>query len=268
MQLHFISGLPRSGSTLLAAILKQNPRITAGMASPIAQIYYGLEVSMGQANEGAMFITDEQREATLRGLFSSFYPQQDGIVFDNNRMWLSRLPALAKLFPDSKVICCVRDLAWIIDSFERIKQRNPFEPSGIYGHDTKGTIYDRVAMISSGNGVVGYALNALREAMAGEYADRVLLVEYDDLCVAPAEIIDEIYAFIDEPPFKHDFSNVCYSASEFDNKLGAKGLHDVGGRVEVRKRKTILPPDIFARYAGDQFWRDKKPAAPIYMVKS
>ncbi|MGA8585530.1 MAG: sulfotransferase [Roseiarcus sp.] len=33
-RLHFISGLPRSGSTLLAALLRQNPRISAGMSSP------------------------------------------------------------------------------------------------------------------------------------------------------------------------------------------------------------------------------------------
>jgi len=33
---HFISGLPRSGSTLLSAILRQNPRFYAGMTSPVA----------------------------------------------------------------------------------------------------------------------------------------------------------------------------------------------------------------------------------------
>ena len=32
---HFISGMPRSGSTLLAAILNQNPRFRAGMTSPL-----------------------------------------------------------------------------------------------------------------------------------------------------------------------------------------------------------------------------------------
>jgi hypothetical protein len=33
---HFISGLPRAGSTLTAAILRQNPRFHAGMSSPVA----------------------------------------------------------------------------------------------------------------------------------------------------------------------------------------------------------------------------------------
>lgn len=255
MNLHFISGLPRSGSTLLAAILRQNPLFTAGMASPVAAIYRSLESAMAQRTEGAIFVTDEQREALLRGVFGSFYPQSEGVVFDTNRMWAARLPALSRLFPDAKVICCVRDVAWIIDSFERLYRRNPFEPSGVYGYDNTGTIYDRAQLIQSGNGVVGYALNAMREALAGEQADRVLLVEYDHLCKDPARELDRIYSFIGEPAFKHDFSHVEFSASEFDRSLGARGLHDVYGPVEVRQRKTILPPDIFARYANDQFWR-------------
>ena len=36
---NFISGLPRSGSTLTAAILRQNPRFHAGMSSPIAGLF-------------------------------------------------------------------------------------------------------------------------------------------------------------------------------------------------------------------------------------
>lgn len=259
VNLHFIAGLPRSGSTLLAAILKQNPRFTAGMSSPIASVYRALEGAMAQQNEGAVFVTDQQREAVLRGLFSSFYPDRDGTVFDTNRMWTARLPAIAKLFPDAKVICCVRDLAWIIDSFERLHARNPFEPSGIYGFDTGGTVYSRAGQLSGGQGVVGYALNALREAMAGAFSDRLLLVEYDDLCGAPATTMAEIYDFIGEEHFAHDFDRVEYSASEFDRKIGARGLHDVNGRVEVRKRKSILPPELFAQYTNDQFWRPNKP---------
>jgi sulfotransferase len=40
--IHFISGLPRSGSTLLAAILRQN-RFHAGMSSPVASLFMALQ---------------------------------------------------------------------------------------------------------------------------------------------------------------------------------------------------------------------------------
>ncbi|NBP58534.1 sulfotransferase, partial [bacterium] len=35
---YFISGLPRSGSTLLSAILNQNPRFYSGPNSPVVPI--------------------------------------------------------------------------------------------------------------------------------------------------------------------------------------------------------------------------------------
>lgn len=38
---HFISGLPRSGSTLLAALLRQNPRFQADMTSGLGALVSG-----------------------------------------------------------------------------------------------------------------------------------------------------------------------------------------------------------------------------------
>lgn len=44
----------------------------------------------------------------------------------------------------------------------------------------------------------------------------------------------------------------------FDARIGTPGLHDVAGRVRARTRSTILPPDLFTRFAGDAFWDDAK----------
>jgi sulfotransferase len=46
-QLHFISGLPRSGSPLLAGILRQNPQFHAAMSSPVAPMMNGALEQMG-----------------------------------------------------------------------------------------------------------------------------------------------------------------------------------------------------------------------------
>ena len=45
-----------------------------------------------------------------------------------------------------------------------------------------------------------------------------------------------------------------YRSDDFDSFLLAKDLHTVSGRVELRKRKTILPPDLFNRFAALDFW--------------
>src|SRR5436853_1122507 len=110
--LHFISGLPRSGSTLLSAVLRQNPRIHANMSSPVAAMFLALQGSMSRRNEGTVFTEEAQKREVLRTLFSAYYhaihPTQ--VVVDTNRMWCSKLPTLAQLFPSAKVICCVRPI--------------------------------------------------------------------------------------------------------------------------------------------------------------
>ena len=46
--IHFISGLPRSGSTLFSAILRQNPRFHAMMTSPVGGLYMAMLNAMSR----------------------------------------------------------------------------------------------------------------------------------------------------------------------------------------------------------------------------
>ncbi len=156
--IHFISGLPRSGSTLLAGILRQNPRFHAGMTSPVGSMYMALEKSMSRRNETAVFIDSEQRRDLLAGLFTSYYTkvQSDKVVFDTNRMWCAKLPGLTQLFPAARVICCVRDVNWVMDSIERLVRRNAFEPSGMFGYESGGTVFSRIGAVASSDGSGGF----------------------------------------------------------------------------------------------------------------
>jgi sulfotransferase len=269
--IHFMSGLPRSGSTLLAGILRQNPRFHVGMTSPVGAMYMALETAMSRRNEAAVFIEDTQRRAVLKGLFSNYYEQiQRGkVVFDTNRAWCTKLPALAQLFPDARVICCVRDIGWIIDSIERLVRRNAFELSGFFGFEPGGTVYTPVNRLASSDGLVGYALDALREGFFGEEAPRMILVEYQALTQSPGETLRHLYMMLNEPYFEHDFENVEYQADDFDLALGTRGLHTVRRRVEWVERQSMLPPGLFERFAGDMFWRTPEAnirAVPIIYV--
>jgi sulfotransferase len=258
--IHFIAGLPRSGSTLLAGILRQNPRFHAGMTSPVGSMYMALETTMSRRNEAAVFITDQQRRAILSGLFSNYYDgiHQEKTAFDTNRVWCTKLPALTQLFPKARFICCVRDIGWIMDSVERLVRRNAFELSGMFGFEAGGTVFSRVARLASGDGLVGYALDALREAYFSEQANRLILVEYQALTRAPRQTMALLYQMLGEEPFTHDFNDVDYQADQFDAPIGAPGLHTVRRRVEWTERQTVLPPGLFERFAGDAFWRSKE----------
>ena len=254
--LHFISGLPRSGSTLLAAILRQNPRFHAGMSSPVGSLFLALQGAMSRRNEAAVFIDDGQKRELLKGIFDSYYhaihPQQ--IVFDTNRAWCSKLPTLVPLFPQAKVICCVRHVPWIMDSIERLIRENAFELSGIFGFESLNTVYTRVNRLAVSDGLVGFALDALREAFWSAHADRLILIGYEALTQKPEHTLRTLYEFLGEPWFEHDFDNVEFEAEQFDLALGTPNLHRVRRKVESIERQSVLPPELFSRFVNDAFW--------------
>jgi sulfotransferase len=257
--LHFISGLPRSGSTLLAAILRQNPAIDAHMSSPVAPLFNQMWLAMGAGHEYSVFIDDEQRQDLLRSIFAAYYRKvhPHKLVFDTNRMWCAKLPELARLFPRSRLVCCVRDVHWILDSFERLHRNNPFQLSMLFNADTCRTVYHRVETLGGVNGVVGFAWHALRDACFGEFSDRLILVDYDALTRDPETALAFLYRKLGLPPYRHDFENVLFDeADEFDRRFGLPGLHAVGRKVQHVTRETILPPELVARFAQDAFWKN------------
>ncbi|MEH6790809.1 sulfotransferase family protein [Parasphingorhabdus sp.] len=265
---HFISGLPRSGSTLTAAILRQNPRFHAGMSSPIAALFDNLISQVSAGMEISTMVSVEQRKRLLGGLFDSYYADRgEPVVFDTNRAWTAQLPALMQLFPDSKLICLVRDLPWIMDSLERLYRANPFEHTRLFNTPAeRTTVYTRVDALAGANRLVGYPWHALREACYSDFAERLVIVEYDMITQRPQDVFKLLYDFLGEARFEHDFEGLDYDASVFDAQLGLDGLHRVRPKVEPAPRETILPPDLFERFSNMAFWRDLKGSKAFRIV--
>lgn len=257
---HFISGLPRSGSTLLAGILRQNPLFHASMSSPVAPMMNSALEQMGAGGEFSAFFDQEKRKRICRALFNAYYQEQENkrIVFDTNRIWTARLHQLVELFDGAKIICCVRNPAWIMDSFESIYRKNPFDYSRMYSPQSRQTVYSRCESQISAGGTVGSAWTALKEAYYGAYSDRMLLIDYDLLTQYPQRAIQLLYQFLEQDIFPHDFDNIEYNENEFDQTLGVKGLHTVKKKVEFTPRRSILPPDLFQKYSDMAFWEDTK----------
>ncbi len=257
---HFISGMPRSGSTLLSAILRQNPRFHAGMTSPVSTFFSSLLDQVSAGSEFGPVVTTEQRQRMLRGLFASYYANQsqDSVIFDTSRLWSAKLPAVLDLYPQAKVIACVRNVAWVMDSIERLYRANPYENTRLFNdHAERNTVYSRVETLAQRNRLVGFAWSAIKEAFYSEQASSLLVVDYDLLAAAPAKVLPLVYQFIDEPWFDgHDFSQLSFDAPEFDSALGLAGLHKVRPKVALESRHTLLPPDLFAQFNDMNFWHD------------
>lgn len=266
MLFHFLTGLPRSGSTLLASILGQNPRFHASIQSPVGQILTDALYGMGPRNESESFLTNAQRERILRGVVEGYYQElegEKGVVFDNNRRWTANIGLLQHLYPSSLLLACVRDPRAIVDSFERLFAAHPLNLSVIHGGASNTTVYGRVTELMKDSGVLGFSLNALRSAFFGPFNKRLLMIEYDNLARFPAAVIQDIYNCLGEQPFNHDFSNIeaIAGAEKFDADVSTPGLHNLKPQVTYEPRQSILPPDVL-NALPPPFWRDNEPVTP------
>jgi sulfotransferase len=253
---HFISGLPRAGSTLLASILNQNPACSASIMSPLGRIVTASLTAMGPSNEAESFITNDQRKYIIEGLVASFYADDaHAVIFDNNRRWCANMALLNEVFPDSKVIACLRSPAAIVDSFERLFQANPLNLSVAYGATANLTVYDRVKELMQSTGVVGFALNAFRGAFFGPHKENLICVSYDDLARFPAAIMAEITQALSLPPHNYNFEVIeqIPGVEQFDRDISTPGLHTLKSRVVYEPRTSVLPPDIL-RSLPPAFW--------------
>lgn len=267
---HFISGLPRSGSTMLSAILRQNPRFHASVSSPVGAFADTILSQVSAGSEFAPQVDIPKRRKLVQALFEAYYSDIDRpVIFDTNRHWSAKLPALLDLYPDSKMIACVRNVAWVMDSIERLYRANPFEQTRLFSSPAeRSTVYTRVEALGQRNRLVGLGWSSLKEAFYSEEGKSLLVIDYDILSQRPAEVMPLVYQFLGEEPFAHDFNNLEFDTPEYDDGLGVKGLHKVRKEVSFQARRTVLPPDLFDQYSRLSFWHNTSASsANVIMIR-
>jgi sulfotransferase len=253
---HFISGLPRSGSTLLTTILNQNPNFYSNISNPLARFVRSI-ITESHAGPGyALQCPEPKRFELVQNLIETYHSHLDQeVCFNTNRGWTALLPILEQTHPDAKIICCVRDIRWVLDSFEQLFKKNPFSLSRMYSDQEAESVYTRAYASMSPGHTVRFAYDSLKEAITGPQKHRIMLVEYENLARNPKLMMQAIYAFIDEPYFEHDFENVEAAYDEYDIEAGIQGLHTIRRSIEFVEREPILPPDLWNEFANLEVWR-------------
>ena len=254
---YFISGLPRSGSTLLSSILKQNPEIYADISSPVDALCTST-IDLLTGCESNSIVNEERRKVLLHHIFEGFYSHIDKpVIVDTSRGWTKKTTLLKTLFPDTKILCCVRDVVDILNSFETIFKKNPMYTNTLIKEDVKHHVFSRCdAMMDNKEGIITTNWLSLQE---GYYTnpEMIYFVEYEKMCKNPEKTMKEIYEFLNQPYYSHDFDNLEYSNEPFDNVCNLKNLHTVKTKVEYNPPRMILPPEMIEKYssANMEFWK-------------
>ena len=114
---------------------------------------------MSGATEFAVFFDDERRRTIFRSVFNGYYAHvpESCTVFDTNRTWTGKAALVKDLYPKSRIICCVREVGWIIDSIERMLRKNPQQLSRVFNYQPGTSVYGRVELLMNSESGLDWA---------------------------------------------------------------------------------------------------------------
>lgn len=260
---YFVSGLPRSGSTLLCNILAQNPRFHTTSTSGVMDVIFGVRNSWDHHIEFRANPNAAAKLRVMRGILDSFYADiERPVVFDKCRGWLSLIEMAEEIVGHKvKILVPVRDMRDVLASFEKIWRDNAKDSQSkdeVENYMDFQTIQGRTEVRLRPDQPVGLAYNRLIDAVQRGYADRLLLVDFDDLTHEPKRTMDKIYDFLGEERFEHDFDNVEQVTWENDEVHGLKGLHDIRSKVApIPPRWPEILGDFAVQYEKLNFWKNR-----------
>jgi hypothetical protein len=245
-KLHFLAGIPRSGSTVLAAILNQNPQTHVTTTSGLVFALNGLANAWHDTpllNDGDP--TKERLAKTMRSVVSGFYDTNKPVVIDKARGWpipiiMSAMKQVLGRKP--KIIATVRSVPDCMASFVRVAKPENFDD-----WMSKGELSSHLKV-------------AYQTLQAGYEYDKscFLIVEYEDLLKNAKQELERIHQFLNLDPFVYNFDNIDGStvAEDDENLHHYKGLHDI--KPKLARQHNQSAKDVLGYHYGQfcqpEFW--------------
>ena len=259
---HFLAGLPRSGSTLLTAILNQHPDIHASTNSPLLDtIHYTEEYLLYNSEQYKAHPKPECAHKVLSSIPHNYYfniPKP--IIIDKSRGWVNQIQHIKDyITKEPKIICVVRDILDILVSFLSLIEKSnsvSFIDQKIIDLGIIPNNDNRCDYLMSSNGIVGMSYYALSEAYRKGYQNHLLIVEYENLIKNPQEQLDHIHSFLNIPFYNYNFQNINSEFEEKDEVYGLNNMHSVRNKIQKihRDNSKYLSDYTLNKYKHMEFW--------------
>lgn len=268
----FLSGLQRSGATLLSSILNQNPSMWVSPASPLFRLLAAQASTADSSAEHIDYRRDAGIEAVMNATGQLFYSDKSATnIGDKNLNWQTPLGlSLAyRVSENPKIVCPVRSIPEILASFDSIissvdgNENNAIDTAVQAETIPVGELADRRAdWLMRHDKDITICLNGMKLALNPQLRHMFHFVEYNDLVSDPKKAIDEVYDFLELEKYDHEFQNIVdpTGISEDSPVTRIKHLHRVRPKIEKKSRKPeeVLSEGTIRRYSGLEFWRELK----------
>ena len=224
-KLFFLIALPRSGNTLFASIMNQNPEIATTANSVTLEIMKNLCL-IKTTDTFKNFPDHKSLDNILDNVFNLYYkdwPQR--VIIDRAPvMTEENFELMQKHFkPRFKCIILLRDLMDVLASYMQWYTENPNSFVNKFNLETDE---QKLLMLMNDEGAIVESLKAIKNSY--NYPDICYHVRYDDIVINPEQEFKKIYDFIGEPYFNHRFNNldqIKINGLSYDDRVVGDNMH-------------------------------------------
>ena len=190
----YLIGIPRCGNTLLQSILNQNPDLYQTPNSVVPEMLFKLynckfeNLFKEQADHKAF-------DSSLGAVMDGYYAEHKAKYILERGPWGTpfNYELLKELKRQTKFIALVRPIPEILASFTRVVKP-----------DDRDTFCDMIMQEDGGVGKALWSINYIKH----KSPNKLLIINYKDLCNKTEATIKSIYKHLDIPLFKHRFTKL------------------------------------------------------------
>jgi sulfotransferase len=257
-KLFFLVAMPRSGNTVFASLINQNPEIACTANSITLELMKDLYL-LKTTDVFQNFPDHKSLNNIFDSVFDLYYkdwPQR--IIIDRGPVLSTGRPGNFELMKihykhPFKCIVLLRDLMDVLASYMKWYNENP----DAFPNRHANTDEDKLNVIMNKDGAVVKDLKAIENAF--KHQDICHFVKFDDFIKNPKEELQKIYIFLEEPYYPHYFENlkdININGIEYDDRIVGKNMHKLHtGKVEKIYNPYIekIPQSIRNKYGHIKF---------------
>ena len=242
-KLFFLIGMPRSGNTLFASIMNQNPELVVTANSITLEVMKDLYL-LKETDVFQNYPDHKSLNNILDIVYDLYYknwPQH--IIIDRGPVMASGNPGNFELMKvhykrPFKCIVLLRNLMNVLASYMKWYTENPDAFPNRYNLKNDE---EKLNKIMNKDGAVVKELSAIQNAF--KHPDICHFVKYNDIVTNPEQEFKKIYKFLDEPYFNHrfiDLDQININGLSYSDNVVGRNMHT----VKKEKIEKIYNPYI------------------------
>jgi sulfotransferase len=257
-----MAGLPRSGSTVLAALLNQHPEVYSSPQTDLIGMLYEVNEKIPTYQSFKAGLFHKGYENVMKSMADNFYSHIDKpVIIDKNRGWGTpyNWNYLSEYVnKDGKVILTLRPILEVIASFIKVSQAteaitgasSPYLNNDLWVSNYRDKVDAQVDYLMMPNGEIDRAIFSVANLLKN-HGDNVYVVWFDDLLESPQNTLNGITDFLGVSRANYNFNSIKEVDKHDDlNGYGIFGLHDVSKKL---KKPETKPEDYLSEYVTKKY---------------